>query len=387
MPIFQMLNWDTIIHMSPDQTPPPQPELFNFFETDPKKNFAPWFIKFIVILIAVGLGIVGAFWQFSYNNYRYGTDALEKSEEQIQAIKQERTQNPTATWQTYRNEEYGFEIKLPPNWSAVIIKEQKTAFEDQVLLQLITEKTGEYKTVCFFTILSNEDWKVLQNADTTGKPVFIASREGGTYGYGCGHEDFGYENFDEFNRAVEAGNLERINNGQIMGPYQEFRKLILPTFKFIPSTSLGTSEPIPGDWKTYTNEGYEIEVKYPPDWELTFVGNAVYAVPLPSIAPPYWYSKEKPGYGQFELSELESLTADDLKLSSRIEKFIRNGYDVTHVGTTSKRIEIEGMPWTQLQDAYIYSNGKRSVRIVLRATDNHHKRIIDQILSTFKFTR
>lgn len=105
--------------MPPEQSPTSQPEPFNFWETNPKKNFAPWFLKFVLILIAAGLGAIGALWQFSYNNYQYGLNALEKSEEQIVAIKQERAQNPTANWQTYRNEEYGFEIKIPEDWSIV----------------------------------------------------------------------------------------------------------------------------------------------------------------------------------------------------------------------------------------------------------------------------
>ena len=99
-------------NMPPEQNPP-QSESFNFWETDPKKNFAPWFIKFCVILIAIGLGVIGGLWQLSYSNYQYDLNVLENSEEQ-----------------TYRNNLFGFSIDLPESWSGYTVNQIKDDIYD-----------------------------------------------------------------------------------------------------------------------------------------------------------------------------------------------------------------------------------------------------------------
>ena len=99
--------------MPPDLSTPPQPEPFNFLETDPKKNFAPWFIKFCLILVAIGLGVIGGLWQLSYNSYQYDSNVLENSDEQ-----------------TYVNNSFGFSIGLPESWSGYTVNQIKEDIYD-----------------------------------------------------------------------------------------------------------------------------------------------------------------------------------------------------------------------------------------------------------------
>ncbi|MDO8471281.1 MAG: hypothetical protein Q7S49_01595 [bacterium] len=97
--------------MPPDQTPPPQPESFNFFETELNKNFAPWFIKFCIVLIIIGLAIAGYFKYQAYQNYKYGLSVIEQSQEKAVT-----TPSEVEGWQTYRNDQFGFGFKYPADW-------------------------------------------------------------------------------------------------------------------------------------------------------------------------------------------------------------------------------------------------------------------------------
>lgn len=60
-------------------------------------------IIIVVLVILVSGGILGyQYWQFP--------------EEEVQPLVIETLKDGTANWKTYRNEEYGFEVKYPPHW-------------------------------------------------------------------------------------------------------------------------------------------------------------------------------------------------------------------------------------------------------------------------------
>src|SRR3989338_8191944 len=146
-----------ILYMPPEQTPPPQPEPFNFLETDPKKNFGPWSIKLILVLIIVFLGIAGYFKYQAYQSYQYGLDAIEKSQQQ-----QPRDDSFTG-WQTYRNKEYGFEVKHPQNW------EVSTDFPNLVSGEFIVSfRDNKYKSALDWTglILQSYPYKNTNYTET-----------------------------------------------------------------------------------------------------------------------------------------------------------------------------------------------------------------------------
>jgi len=127
-------------------------------------------------------------------------------------------------WKIYRNEEYGFELKLPPRWANAIIEQ----ISDKTFLIKL-----EDRSVCDISVYSDEDWKQYQEADTTNKPLYLINKGDLIFGWSCGHDDYGYKGFEDYNNAIDNNNFEAINSGEILGPFAEFKSLILPTFKFI----------------------------------------------------------------------------------------------------------------------------------------------------------
>ncbi len=193
------------------------------------------------------------------------------------AIVQEQL-DETTNWKTYRNDEYGFEFKLPPRWiNAEILPKTFISFvdnldESEVLIKLKNEKSNYLEPVCNFYVYSNKNWDEFMSIDAGGKPTFINSKNGFTYGWGCGQDDYGYAGFDEYNTSIDENKLDLINSGKVRGPFQEFKNLIIPTFKFI---EVATSSDI-STWKTYKNEKYGFEFKYPRDW---FLGESMNGMP------------------------------------------------------------------------------------------------------------
>lgn len=100
-------------------------------------------LTIIVILLVVLVGGV-----FAYKTWQ-GRKSMEKSESQL-------TADETANWKVYRNEEYRFELRYPPNW----IVEENSGEEIGVLseyLDTLDRKKDNFFFVSFYD--SKEKWR------------------------------------------------------------------------------------------------------------------------------------------------------------------------------------------------------------------------------------
>ena len=156
-------------------------------------------------------------------------------------------------------------------------------------------------------------------------------------------------------------------------------RLITPT----PTSILPSPTPTPdptSTWKTYKNNQYGFEFKYP---EEIFVYQG-----KPQKDSQYWSNKIN-GTSPFELDE------KGVWMNFSVTNLDSAGYDFYKDNvSTSSWIVVDDMPTAYSETAYSYSAtrlvGKKLYRLSIGAFSDEnllqYKETISQILSTFKFT-
>ncbi len=142
-------------------------------------------------------------------------------------------------------------------------------------------------------------------------------------------------------------------------------------FKIVSSPNDFISSDAPSDWKTYRNEKYGFEVKYPPDWKIIVDKNASEMSPeilevVPKSNMPNCINDDLhncPGLKQlFMVRTIGDLDVNNTEISWRLG----NGYKST------------------IWERFINKNG---ISIVMTSPSQVLERISDEIFSTFKFTK
>jgi len=263
-------NQPNIPQESQQAQPSIQPEM-------PQKSGLPaWASVLIVVLSVMIVGLI------SYGAYHYFAPQSEPVELPT-AGEEEPAEEPTdqtADWQTYRNEEYGFELKYPEDW-----KTEEIFSDAQSMPIAVGNEDYDYVKYTIFSPVS-EDFFIhfgLRREDE--KNIRVHYDMGTGLGGGVRVDDDilvggistkvrytideGYIYCIQFlEEPIIVDGHEIFIHVDTNFPFPGFKadstelktiKLILSTFKFIEADT--------ADWQTYRNEEYGFEVRYPKDWD------------------------------------------------------------------------------------------------------------------------
>jgi hypothetical protein len=295
----------------------------------PKRNY-PFLLTLTLLLILTGIFGV---WYFS-------NPLPDEDIDTSTIIKHDQF----ADWKTYRND--FFSIKLPQSWS---VTEETPAGENFT----IRYPDGKVGNIYVFT---QKEWQGYQNAEEL--PIVLAKDS--------------------------LGNIYTYARSQAIDPlkWKEVETELdeaISTFKFISTSTSMTIDT--SNWKTYTNEQYGFEFKYPAGWKFETNKNSV--------------SLNSPENQKCELCRLDIVIAFDKNTKNFEAKNYYNGKNgILAFDNPSEDIEIkiDGRVAYKLFPTTGEVAGELVIiplnGIFIRFDINYSKEtelMLNQILSTFKF--
>lgn len=282
-----------------------------------------------------------------------------------------------SNWKTYSNEEYGFEFKYPedfkvyddyPDKSAVFIGTSETnrspneGVSMKIIDKEITVAIDEAKNRDEITNVLEEK-KDFLNGIEFNKLVLTSA-----IGYNDAHYFF-----------VKSGKNYEI----ILDNDNEIQNQILSTFKF-------TKKDETVDWKTYRNEKYGFQIKYPQDWFVEDSKSATITTTILAIMgtrekPDYMYSH---GLFNSETDAFVAVHVSEERLNEPIDRFggagTRKEMGVLNNAETMKEYDGDDII------RYVIKNNKIILDFEITFPSNPEKKaraesMVENVLLTFEF--
>jgi hypothetical protein len=183
----------------------------------------------------------GSIYFTSHKGKHYNFEVINGSDEELRNMLMAMkfaTSQETSKSRVFASSKYGFELIFPEKWigmktSEYLFSDIEGVFVEFKLQGASGPYSNGYSTVCYVSIFAESDWEEYYRDGLAEKPIYIKTNNGNVYGWGCGHDDEGYKGFEEYNKAILENRIDEINSGKIKGPYQEFKELIVPTFRLI----------------------------------------------------------------------------------------------------------------------------------------------------------
>ena len=296
--------------------------------------------------------------------------------------------DPYADWQTYTNEEYGFEFKYPQTYS----------FQEDWVQSTATETEGElpYASVAFSS--SNDQGQpFLVNftpiflSDITLAEYVDSSRERGPGDVVASDQVFNkYPNTAELNAFISewyGGVYVFIESGNNLIDFttsvsnKNLLDQILATFKFIDQADTST-------WQTYRNEEFGFEFRYPANWsnenreEMLKVGpNTLdsYNFPMSIYVYPLELLRDGPtleGLAQTQMEDLNSSKRSEVKIDGLNAVRVEGTFVDNYTGSGKEYLH-----------AVTFIEKQRIYQISYNFENSSYLDFYDLILSSFKFTQ
>ncbi len=224
---------------------------FLFFPEANKKLsnlFGEKLISKVLLILCI---IVGAIWGW-IKIQEVTSPNLAEIKKPEKVVKEEpRPENETINWKTYRNEEYGFEIKYPKDWQ--LWQRRRFGGLNVIHTEIFTVETESFYGRVFLNLFTDyekpcEEFQIddLESLWGNQEEILVKRR---------GHQCF------TFSYVIDKGPEET----------QEFKTSFIKNFHMSFSRLKFIKEDITEDWKVYQDGNKGFEIRYPQNIFITEV--------------------------------------------------------------------------------------------------------------------
>ncbi len=285
-----------------------------------------------------------------------------------------------STWKTYENKELGFEFKYPNDW----VKLDNYQSDPDLITVVSSQEAVDRASRCYegcgpdLWFYRLENTNVDEYINDQGNLIYNPKKItiNGNVAYEA--DEAGFSSY--FIIMIQRGNdMYKIfgYNNELSLSSDTVESKILRTFKFIDKNDISI-------WKTYRNEEYGFEFKYPSDWVEVKWG-------LLTIDKEYVPNPQRQPHNFTGFCKI--VFHDAFSEDSTIQDLIDNNYLSQKPSTTAEMLDNKkGTAFSFTGGSYKFFplNSEKVLSVSIYCGEDVRSKgesVLNQILSTFKFTK